>query len=85
MENKWITYDDEEVEVELEIADLVFDRLMTETAELVAHINDKRRNGNYDSITDSSGASNSYLRNNNLRAGFSDITKIDTDLNFNSI
>lgn len=43
MENKWITYDEEEAEVELEISDLVFDHMVTETAELIAQIYEQRR------------------------------------------
>jgi len=42
MEDKWINYDDEEAEVELEISDLVFDKLVTETAELIMRINEQR-------------------------------------------
>ena len=42
MEDKWINYDDEEAEVELEISDLVFDKLVTETAELIIRINEQR-------------------------------------------
>lgn len=43
MEDKWIAYDDEEAEVQLEIADLIFDKLVTETAELIIQINNERR------------------------------------------
>ena len=43
MEDKWITYDDEEAEVQLEISDLIFDKLVTETAELILKINNQRR------------------------------------------
>lgn len=35
MEDKWINYDDEEAEVQLELADLIFDKLVTETTELI--------------------------------------------------
>ena len=35
MEDKWINYDDEETEVEIELADLIFDKLVTETSELI--------------------------------------------------
>jgi len=81
MENKWITYDDEEAEVELEIADMVFDKLVTETAELIAQINDKKKGG---SPGRRLGA-NSGLRKPNTRIGYADMTKIDTDLNVNSV
>ena len=43
MEEKWVAYDDEEAEVQLEIADLIFDKLVTETAELIFQIHEKRK------------------------------------------
>ena len=43
MEDKWVTYDDEETEVQLEISDLIFDKLVTETAELIHQIQENRR------------------------------------------
>ena len=43
MEDKWINYDDEEAEVQLELADLIFDKLVTETTELVMGL--KNKNG----------------------------------------
>lgn len=43
MEDKWLAYDDEEAEVQLEISDLIFDKLVTEAAELIVQINNQRR------------------------------------------
>lgn len=85
MENKWITYDDEEAEVELEIADLVFDKMVTEAAELIAQIHERRRTNAPDLINEMNPGSSSGMRRTNNRLQFSDITKIDTDLNFNSV
>jgi len=83
MENKWITYDDEEAEVELEIADLVFDKIVTETAELIAQINEKKKND----ITPSSHrlVASPGQRRLQTRLGFHDVAQIETDANFNSI
>lgn len=85
MENKWITYDDEEAEVELEIADLVFDRLVTETAELIVQIHDKKKHGNVSSVPNVNIFATPNIKKMNNRVGYSDITKIDADLNFNSV
>lgn len=38
MEDKWINYEDEETEVQLELADMIFDKLMTETSEMICKI-----------------------------------------------
>jgi len=46
MEDKWISYDDEETEVEIELADLIFDKLVTETSDLIAHLTEARKNLN---------------------------------------
>jgi len=43
MEERWITYDDEEAEVQVELADLIFDKLVTETVEVITQINEERR------------------------------------------
>ena len=83
MENKWITYDDEEAEVELEIADLVFDKIVTETAELIAQINEKKKhdmNPSGHKLVASPGQ-----RRLQTRLGFNDVAQIETDANFNSI
>lgn len=45
MEEKWVIYDDEEAEVQLELADLVFDKLVTETTELILQFAEERQNG----------------------------------------
>jgi hypothetical protein len=42
MEDKWVIYDDEETEVQLELADLIFDKLVSETTDLIAQIYEKR-------------------------------------------
>ena len=42
MEEKWVVYDDEETEVQLELADLIFDKLVSETTDLIASIYEKR-------------------------------------------
>ena len=82
MENKWITYDDEEAEVELEIADMVFDKLVTETADLIAQIYEKKRGGG--SPGRKFGVSPG-IRKPNTRIGYAEMTKIDNDLNVNSV
>lgn len=38
MEDKWVNYDDEETEVQLELADLIFDKLVSETTELIVNL-----------------------------------------------
>jgi hypothetical protein len=45
MEEKWVIYDDEEAEVQLELADLIFDKLMSETTDLIISINEERAKG----------------------------------------
>lgn len=85
MENKWITYDDEEAEVELEIADMVFDKLVTETAELIAQIYDKKRGDNRGGSPGRRLGASPGLRKPNTRIGYADMAKIDTDLNVNSV
>ena len=44
MEERWINYDDEEVEVQVELADLIFDKLVAETVEIITQISEKRKN-----------------------------------------
>ena len=44
MEERWINYDDEEAEVQVEIADLIFDKLVSETVEIITQISEKRKN-----------------------------------------
>ena len=44
MEERWITYEDEEAEVQVELADLIFDKLVSEAVEVITQINEKRRN-----------------------------------------
>ena len=43
MEDRWINYEDEETEVQIELADIIFDKLMTETSELILNINQKKK------------------------------------------
>lgn len=45
LEDKWIVYDDEEAEVQIELADLIFDKLISETTELIIKMNEEKHRG----------------------------------------
>lgn len=37
-DEKWLNYEDEEIEVEIELADIVFDHLITDTLECLLNL-----------------------------------------------
>lgn len=46
MENddKWLNYEDEEIEVEIELADVIFDHLISDTLQCLIDLSQKRGN-----------------------------------------
>jgi len=43
-DDKWLNYEDEEIEVEIELADVIFDYLITDTMDNLLEISNKRKN-----------------------------------------
>jgi hypothetical protein len=46
-EDEWIDYEDEETEVGVELADLIFEKILNEGVEKMLLITQRRRNLNY--------------------------------------
>lgn len=49
-DDKWLNYEDEEIEVEIELADVIFDYLITDTMDSLLEISELRKGLNLQSL-----------------------------------